>query len=82
MLLAAAAAFATRLKANAAAAAVGVVLVLLVPMIGNYYLVDALARSGSVPWHYLALAVVVTLPAIIAFLLLGVGFAARTGERP
>ena len=62
--------------------AVGVVLVLLVPMIGNYYLVDALARSGSVPWHYLALAVVVTLPAIIAFLLLGVGFAARTGERP
>ena len=82
VLLAAAAAFATRLKANAAAAAVGVVLVLLVPMIGNYYLVDALARSGSVPWHYLALAVVVTLPAIIAFLLLGVGFAARTGERP
>lgn len=74
VLLAAAASFAVRLKANAAASAVGVVFALTVPTIGNYYLVDALSAGGAVSWGYVALAVAVALPAVAAFLLAGVAF--------
>ena len=74
VLLAAAASFAVRLKANAAASAVGVVFALTVPAIGNYYLVDALSAGGAVSWGYVALAVAVALPAVAAFLLAGVAF--------
>lgn len=74
VLLVAAASFAVRLRANAAAAATGGLLAVSLPAIGNYYLVDALADGGSLAWGYVGVAVAVTLPAVIAFLLLGVHF--------
>ena len=73
-LLAAAATFAVRLKANAAASAVGAVFALMLPAVGNYYLVDRLADGGAPSWAYVGLAAAVTLPAVAAFLLLGVHF--------
>lgn len=73
--LAAAAAFAVRLKANAAAAATGLVFALALPAIGNYYLSDALSGGGELPWSYVAAAAAAALPAVVAFLLLGTGFA-------
>ena len=74
VLLSAAAAFAVRLKANAAASAAGVVLLAFLPAIGNYYRADALAKGGSVPWAYVALAALAALPAVLVFLLLGIHF--------
>lgn len=74
VLLAAAAAFAVRFKANVAAAATGVAFAALVPFIGNYYLSDALAKGGVLPWGYVALALAAALPAGAAFLLLGLHF--------
>ena len=71
VLLTAAAALSVRLKANAAAAGTGVVALLLVPAVGNYYLADALSGGGSLPWSYVAWAAAATLPAVVAFLLLG-----------
>ena len=73
-LFTAAAAFSIRLKANAAASAVGIVFALLLPTVGNYYLVDLLADGGTVAWGYVGLSAAVTLPAVVAFLLLGVHF--------
>lgn len=73
--LAASAAFAVRLKANAAAAATGLVFALALPAIGNYYLSDALSGGGELPWSYVAAAAAAALPAVVAFLLLGTGFA-------
>ena len=73
--LAAAAAFAVRLKANAAAAATGLVVALALPAVGNYYLSDALSDGGGLPWGYVAAAAAAALPAVVAFLLLGAGFA-------
>lgn len=72
VLLAASAAFALRFKANAAASAVGLVFAALVPAVGNYYLSDALSKGGAVPWSYVGLAALAALPAVAAFLLLGV----------
>ena len=72
--LSAAAAFAVRLRANAAAAASGLVFAAMLPVIGNYCLFDALSRGGSVSWGYVGLAALATLPAVMLFLLLGVGF--------
>ena len=74
VLLSASAAFAVRLGANAAASATGVVSLLLLPAVGNYYLADALAKGGTVPWPYAAFAALAALPAILLFLLLGVHF--------
>lgn len=71
VLLSAAAAFAVRVKANAAASAVGLVVVALLPAVGNYYLSNALAKGGVVPWSYVGLAALAALPAVVAFLLLG-----------
>ena len=72
--LAAAAAFAVRLKANAAASSAGLVLALLFPTVGNYYLADALSRGGSVPWTYVGCAALAALPAVLLFLFLGIHF--------
>lgn len=72
VLLAASAAFAVRFRANAAASAVGLVFAALLPAVGNYYLPDALAKGGAVPWPYVGLAALAALPAVAAFLLLGV----------
>lgn len=70
--LAAAAAAATRFRANGAAATAGVLFVLVLPVVGNYYLSDALARGGTLPWRYVCLAAGVTAPAVAAFLLWGI----------
>ena len=75
VLLSAAAAFAVRVKANAAASAVGLVFAALLPAVGNYYLSNALAKGGVVPWPYVGLAALAALPAVAAFLLLGGVFA-------
>ena len=74
ILLAASAAFAVRLKANAAASAAGVVLLLLLPAVGNYYMADALAKGGFVPWAYVGFAALAALPAVLLFLFLGIHF--------
>ena len=74
VLLAASAAFAVRIGANAAASSAGLVLALLLPAVGNYYLADALSRGGSVSWAYVGCAALVTLPALLLFLLLGIHF--------
>ena len=72
VLLAASSAFALRFKANAAASAAGLVFVALLPTVGNYYLSDALSKGGAVPWPYVGSAALVALPAVAAFLLLGI----------
>ena len=73
-LLTAAAAFSIRFRANAAASAVGVVFLALLPAVGNYYLVNALADGGTLSWGYVGFAVAALLPATAAFLLLGIHF--------
>ena len=70
--LSASAAFAVRFRANVAVSAVGVLALLAVPAVGNYYLSDALAKGGRVGWDYVGLAALVTLPAVLAFLLAGI----------
>jgi len=72
--LAAASAFAVRLRTNGAAAAVGGVLLACLPVLGNYYLPDALSKGGSLPWDYVGLAAAAAAPAVLAFLLLGIRF--------
>jgi len=72
VLMSAAAAFAVRLKANVAASCAGLVFAFCVPATGNYYLVDALSRGGALPWTYVGVAALVTVPAVVAFLLLGI----------
>ena len=72
--LAVSAAFAVILKANAAASAAGLVLVAFLPAVGNYYMADALAKGGEVPWAYVGCAALAVLPVILLFLLLGIHF--------
>ena len=74
VLLTVSAAFAIILKANAAASATGLVLVAFLPAVGNYYMADALAKGGTVPWTYVGCAALAVLPAILLFLLLGIHF--------
>lgn len=74
VLLTVSAAFAVILKANAAASAAGLVLVAFLPAVGNYYMADALAKGGTVPWTYVGCAALAVLPAILLFLLLGIHF--------
>ncbi len=71
LLAVAAATFAVRWKENAALAATGVLFALLLPLLGNYYLSDALAKGGSLAWGHLLLALVLTAPLVAAFI--GVG---------
>ena len=77
ILLSASAAFAIRLKANAAASAAGAVFLCLLPAVGNYYMADALAKGGCVPWTYVGCAALAALPAILLFSLLGIHFINR-----
>ena len=79
VLLFAAAAFAVRWRANAAAAAVGIVAAMLVPAVGNYYMSDALANGGRVPWDYVGMAALAALPAVLLFAALGIHFTGRRG---
>lgn len=74
VLTAAAAAFAVRFRANAAAALSGVALVLMLPAADNYYRAEALARGGTVPPAYVALALAAAVPAVVGFLLIGIHF--------
>ena len=74
VLLSASAAFAVPLKANAAASAAGVVLLASLPAVGNYYMADALAKGGFVPWAYVGFAALAALPAVLLFLFLGIHF--------
>lgn len=73
-LVAAAAAFAVRFRANAAAALSGVALALMLPAADNYYRAEALARGGTIPSAYVALALAAAIPAVVGFLLIGIHF--------
>ena len=72
--LVASAAFAVRFKANAAASSSGLVLAFLLPVVGNYYMADALSKGGSVPWAYVGSATLAAVPAILLFLFIGIHF--------
>lgn len=70
----ASAAFAVRFRDNAAVSLAGVLFVIALPALGNYYLADALSKGGAVPWGFVALAFVLTLPLVAVFARLGIGF--------
>lgn len=72
VLLSAAAAVSTRLKANASASCVAILFLLLLPMIGNCCFSDALSNGGRVPWTAIGVAVGAAAPALLFFALLGV----------
>ena len=74
VLLSVASAFAVRFKANAAISCAGIVFAGTLPAVGNYYLADALSGAGTVPGLYVAAAALAALPAVGAFLLLGIRF--------
>jgi len=71
---AAAAAFAVKMRDGAAAGATGLLALAAVPAIGNYYLADALAKGGSLPWLYVLEAAVAAVPFVAGFLVLGSAF--------
>lgn len=73
----AAAALSVRFKDNAAAAGAFALAAASLPAFGNYYLSDALAAGGAIPWGYVALAAAAALPAAAAFALAGVWLMAR-----
>jgi len=73
--LSASAAFSVRFKSHAATSAVGIVFALVLPCVGNYYMPEALARGGSLPWTTVALSFAAAVPAVLLFLLLGCRFA-------
>lgn len=75
--IAVAAAAAVRLKANAAAVASFVFVALSLPFVGNYFLSEALAKGGAVPWGYVAAAIAAALPALAAALSVGAAFLRR-----
>lgn len=70
----ASAAFAVRFRDNAATSLAGLFFLVSLPALGNYYLADALSKGGSVPWSFIAVAFVLTLPVAAAFALLGIFF--------
>ena len=72
--LSAAAACAVRFRVSVTAAVVGCLFLATVPALGNYYLVAALADGGALSGREIARIVAATLPAVAAFLLLGVQF--------
>ena len=73
-LLAASAAFAVRFKGNVALSLSAIVAALVLPVLGNYSLSDALAYGGTVPAVYVVAAFAAILPAVAALLVLGVHF--------
>jgi hypothetical protein len=72
--LAAASAFAVKMKTGHAACAAGILFAAALPAAGNYYLPDALRNGASVPWEYVAAACAGALPALVLFILLGAYF--------
>ena len=66
------AAAAVRFRANGAVSVAGFLFLALIPVAGNYYLPDALSKGGELPWGYAGLAAAATLPAVVAFLWIGV----------
>ena len=74
MLVLASAALSVRFRANGAASLVGLVVLACVPMVGNYYLADALSQGGVISLAYCAWAGLALLPAVLAFAVLGVHF--------
>lgn len=72
--LAASAAFAVRFRGNVAVALAAAVAVLLLPVLGNYCLSDALAYGGDLPLGYVLAAFVAFAPAVAIFVLAGVYF--------
>lgn len=77
LFVSASAAFAVRFRANVAAACSGVLFAAMLPFAGNYYLSDALSAGGSVSWVGAALPFAAAIPAIAAFILLGIGWTAE-----
>jgi len=71
---AAAAAFSVKMRDGAAAGASGVLALASVPVLGNYYLTDALAKGGSLSWSHAAVAAVAAIPFVAGFLILGSTF--------
>lgn len=63
---------ALRMKANAASSITALVALVMLPFVGNYYAVDALADGGSVGLGYFLAALGAIVPAIGACLILGV----------
>lgn len=61
-----------RFGAHAAASAAGVLFAVSLPFLGNYCLSDALAKGGTLPWAYVGFAALAVLPAVVAFLVVGV----------
>jgi len=74
VLLAASSAFAVRFRSNVSASLTVAAAILLVPALGNYCLSDVLVRNGAVGVSYFLFAVAAIVPAVAAFLLLGVNF--------
>jgi hypothetical protein len=72
--LAASAAFSVRFRGNVATASSAVVAALLLPILGNYCLSDALAYGGILPTGYVLAAFVAFSPVVAAFVLAGVHF--------
>ena len=68
----ASAAFAVRLSPNAAASAAGVLFAATLPFAGNYYLADSLSHGASLAPATVVLSVAAALPAMAAFIILGV----------
>lgn len=77
--VACAAAFSMRFKANISASLSFAAVALSIPFVGNYFMSEALSKGGEVSWGYVALAFAAALPALAAFLLVGISFA-RRGE--
>lgn len=78
LLLSAAAAFSIRFEASAATSLAGLLLAILLPFVGNYYLAESLSNGGVIPSGYALSAALAILPAVAAFLILGVKW---TNER-
>lgn len=74
VLLAASSAFAIRFRTNVAASLTATAAAVLLPALGNYCLSDALAKGGAVPASYFWRALAAVVPAVAAFLALGVQF--------
>lgn len=70
--LAAAAAFATRLRTNAASALTALVFAAFLPALGNYCLADVRPGGEAGLWRFFALAALALVPAVAAMLALGV----------
>ncbi len=70
----AATAAAAHLKMNATTAVCAVLAAAFLPFAGNYCLSNALAGGGEIPWAYVALAAVASVPAVLAAAVAGVAF--------